>query len=327
MDTKELAFRMARSGTSSSSNSSQQNVEECANAKFQPSLPQPEAAPKTPDRKTHTVLEALSPPSVSPLARRKTELPSAPQTPPDILLSRVPGDGKQMSGSPPEFKKMRMSICDKQVESQQDNGDTSRKFDEENQTMNIDEQRVFLEALSRAMKSLKENFEEVTVTMIRNKQWLLLEAIQDSTDVLAACLSEEHAGVPGCLKKSTASKTIAGACNDFEATPLLRQCLVHLKEWDGRRSPACVLSILTEFSEAWSCDWERQKEALVRLEQFGALQQLVDTKQKLSAVLTHEGQVDVPDRHQALQELCNLKAMECFDAWPGLDKAIQELQD
>ena len=137
-------------------------------------------------------------------------------------------------------EKIRMSICDQKVESQQDNGGTSRQCDDESDLMNKDEQRTFLEALSSAMKSLKENFDEVTMTMARKKQWQLLEAIQDRMDVLASCLSEEHAGVPGCWKKSTASKTIADACSDFDAAPLLSKCLVHLSAWNERPSPDFV---------------------------------------------------------------------------------------
>ena len=44
--------------------------------------------------------------------------------------------------------------------------------------MNKDEQQAFLGALSRALKTLKENFGNVTATMIRQQQLPLLKTIQ-----------------------------------------------------------------------------------------------------------------------------------------------------
>ena len=74
------------------------------------------------------------------------------------------------------------------------------------------EQQTFMLALSSAMQSLGEGFESIRSVMIRLEQWELLKAIQGSVDLVHECLSQKHAGEPGCWKSSTALKTITRVC-------------------------------------------------------------------------------------------------------------------
>ena len=161
--------------------------------------------------------------------------------------------------------------------------------------------------------------------MIREEKWDDLKAIQGSVDVVSACLSQKHAGVPGCWLRSTASETLACICKDFAKSPLLTPTLALLQEWGGRKAIDSVHQILHEFSGSWDLQWEKQKEDLVKSEQWQRLQQMSETRQRLLTTLSSDVKVATPDQHQALQELRNLKYISCLGFFPALDRAIQRL--
>ena len=161
--------------------------------------------------------------------------------------------------------------------------------------------------------------------MIRLEQWELLKAIQGSVDLVHECLSQKHAGEPGCWKSSTALKTITRVCQAFEATPLLKETIAHLQTWRAFTSTDHVHGILLEFSESWNCEWEVQKQQLVQMEQWQKLQKLFHTRLTLLATLSGDDKVSTADFNDTLNELKGLKAMGCFGSWDNLDRAIQML--
>ena len=96
-----------------------------------------------------------------------------------------------------------------------------------------DEQKAFLAALSKALLFWNIELEEITMMMICEEKWDDLKAIQGSVDVVGACLSQKHAGVPGCWSKRAAVQTIERVCNAFGKQPLMKRTVAHLQQWGG----------------------------------------------------------------------------------------------
>ena len=203
----------------------------------------------------HTITRLVNtpaPPTPTFAVQPSIAQPSSPQTPLSLMSPQVATDVSPQPDTPrvfKRFKRLRLlgdaygdgtSICDRQEAFLQSNGDTSAQCggdgNQRNQSMNKDEQQSLLAALSRTLNSLTENDGQVTLPLIQQEQWLLFKALRNSVDVLSACLSQQHAGVPGRWTRSIASKTIA----NVDATPLLKQCLADLQEWNEGHHITCV---------------------------------------------------------------------------------------
>ena len=181
--------------------------------------------------------------------------PTPPDTDIDASISQAPQHiVAKAPGSEPQFKRARLnSMCDQHNDCLQCQGGQPLQCEDEGATMPEAEQNSFMLALSRAMQSLGECFESVHSVMIRLEQWELLKAIQGRSDLVHECLSQKHAGEPGCWKRSTALKTITRVCQASEATPLLKATIAHLEKWRAFKSTDHVHGILLEFSESWNC--------------------------------------------------------------------------
>ena len=279
---------------------------------------------------------------------------AAPQTPPSLLTQQMAPHVMRQPDTPPDFKRLRPTVLGKEIASPQ-NGDYNKDMASmqstgiiANQTLNIDdmaslrstddmasvltidEQQSFLVALSRTLNSMKENYDQITAPLILHEQWQQLTAIRNSMEGLSRCLTQQHAGKPGCWKRSTAIETISSIAKQLqESTPLLKQCCADLEEWNADSPLICVRSVLQVFEEAWSCDWERQKQSLVAQEQWEMLQQLTCTKQQLSMLLSDEAEAwTSTHRNEAVQRLRDLRRVaenRQLGNWPALDTAIEKL--
>jgi hypothetical protein len=115
------------------------------------------ATPKTPTEllpRTPQDVCDLLPPPLTPLHCNTTA--ASPQTPPKCTLPQIPDVVAQLSGSPPDCKRLKRSICDQQFELSKCGG--GLQCDDGSHILSEDEQQAFLAALCKSIAVLENRF-------------------------------------------------------------------------------------------------------------------------------------------------------------------------
>ena len=188
--------------------------------------------------------------------------------------------------------------------------------------LSMDENGTFVQMLQGFLNVVKENFQTLCSTFIKNESLENLKTLAAHIEVMETCFQDRR------TLRSDAEKTVSSLVEFFAEYPELEDAVHHLKKWqiassrNGKNSTeagASLGQILQRLVQAWDNGWEEQKAKLLKKEDWQALSNLKATRDKLQTWISQE---EAPTEEDVLRELKGLASFQSCQDWSELEDVL-----